>query len=86
MVSSQTTQISEIRADPCSESCNAAVAGRGGGNRRSSAARRLRQACADFVAAWVAPGGVIYVQSADGSLDGAYEIVSVNSATQLTVS
>jgi len=26
---------------------------------------------ADFVAAWVAPGGVIYVQSADGSLDGA---------------
>ena len=41
---------------------------------------------ADFVASWVAPGGVIYLQSADGSLDGPYEIVSVDSATQLTVS
>jgi hypothetical protein len=41
---------------------------------------------ADFVTAWVTPGGVAYLQSADGSLDGAYEIVSVDSATQLTVS
>lgn len=41
---------------------------------------------ADFVASWVAPGGVIYLQSTDGSLDGAYEIVSVDSTTQLTVS
>jgi hypothetical protein len=31
-------------------------------------------------------GQVIYLHSATGSLDGAYEIVSVNSATQLTVS
>jgi len=41
---------------------------------------------ADFVTAWVTAGGVIYLQSTDGSLDGTYEIVSVNSATQLTVS
>jgi hypothetical protein len=34
----------------------------------------------------VAVGGVIHVQSADGILDGTYEIVSVDSATQLTVS
>ncbi len=41
---------------------------------------------ADFEAAQVAAGGVIYLQSADGLLDGAYEIASVDSATQLTVS
>ena len=41
---------------------------------------------ADFVTAQVTAGGVVYLQSADGSLDGAYEIVSVDSATQLTIS
>ena len=41
---------------------------------------------ADFVNAQVAAGGVIYMQSVDGSLDGAYEIVTVDSPTQLTVS
>jgi hypothetical protein len=41
---------------------------------------------ADFVSAQVAAGGVIYLRSADGTLDGAYEIVSVDSATQLSVS
>jgi hypothetical protein len=41
---------------------------------------------ADFVAAHVSAGGVIYLQSADGALDGSYEIVSVGSATQLAVS
>ncbi len=41
---------------------------------------------ADFIAAQVRAGGVIYLQSADGSLDGAYEIVSVDSATQLSIS
>jgi hypothetical protein len=40
----------------------------------------------DFVAAGVSTSGVIYLKSADGSLDGAFEIVSVDSATQLTVS
>jgi hypothetical protein len=41
---------------------------------------------ADFIAAQVLAGGVVYLQSADGSLDGAYEIVSVDSATQLSIS
>ena len=41
---------------------------------------------ADFVTAQVQTGGVIYLQSADGSLDGAYEIVSVDSSTQLSIS
>jgi hypothetical protein len=41
---------------------------------------------ADFVSAHVCAGGVIYLQSTDGLLDGAYEIVSVDSATQLSIS
>ncbi len=41
---------------------------------------------ADFVSAQVSAGGVVYLQSADGALDGAYEIVSVDSATELSVS
>jgi hypothetical protein len=41
---------------------------------------------ADFVSALATTGHVIYLQSADGSLDGAYEIVSVDSATELTIS
>ena len=41
---------------------------------------------ADFVNASVSAGGVIYLQSSDGVLDGTVEIVSVDSATQLTVS
>ena len=41
---------------------------------------------ADFVSAQVSSGGVIYLQSADGALDGAYEIISVDSATQLSIS
>ena len=40
----------------------------------------------DFVSAQVSAGGVIHLQSAEGMLDGAYEIVSVDSTTQLTVS
>lgn len=41
---------------------------------------------ADFVSGQVEPGGVIYLRSADGLLDGAYEIAAVDSATQLCVS
>lgn len=40
----------------------------------------------DFIAAQVRVGGVIYLQSADDSLDGTYEIVSVDSSTQLSLS
>lgn len=41
---------------------------------------------ADFVSAQISGGGVIYLRSANGSLEGTFEIVSVDSATQLTVS
>ena len=41
---------------------------------------------ADFASAQVSAGGVVYLRSADGLLDGAYEIISVDSATQLSVS
>ncbi len=41
---------------------------------------------ADFVAAGIGPGGVIYLRSQTGSPDGAYEIVSVVSTNQLVVS
>jgi len=41
---------------------------------------------ADYVGAGVEARGVVYMASADGVLDGAYEIVSVDSATQLSVS
>ena len=40
----------------------------------------------DFVGTSVESGHVIYLRSSDGVLDGIYEIVSVDSATQLTVS
>jgi len=41
---------------------------------------------ADFVGADVEAGGVVYLRSHDGLLDGLYEIVSVDSATELTIS
>ena len=41
---------------------------------------------ADFTAAQIAAGNVVYLQSVDGKLDTAVEVVSVDSATQLTVS
>jgi hypothetical protein len=39
-----------------------------------------------FVTKGVTAGGVIYLQSVAGGLDGVYEIVSVDSETELTVS
>jgi hypothetical protein len=41
---------------------------------------------ADFVDVQVLPGGVIYLKTADNVLDGAYEIVSVDSPSQLGIS
>jgi len=41
---------------------------------------------ADFNAAKITAGMVIYLQSANGVIDGAFEIVSVDGAAQLTVS
>ncbi len=40
----------------------------------------------DFTASQVAAGGVIWLESTDGSIRGAFEIVSVDSASYLTVS
>jgi len=41
---------------------------------------------ADFSAAGVAAGGVVYLCSADGAIHGSYEVVSVDSLATLTVS
>jgi hypothetical protein len=41
---------------------------------------------ASFISAQVEAGDCIYLKSADGKLDGIYEIVTVDSATQLCVS
>jgi hypothetical protein len=49
----------------------------------------LTAADADFAGTGISGGGVVYLSSTDAGvpgLDGAYEIVSVESATQLTVS
>jgi hypothetical protein len=58
------------------------VAGTGG----TLTGTTLTASGSNFLSAQVQPGQVIYMQSADGALDGAYEVVSVDSATQLTVS
>lgn len=40
----------------------------------------------DFVASQAAAGGVIWLESTDGAIAGAFEVVSVQDATHLTVS
>lgn len=56
------------------------------GTRGSLSGTTFTDGDADFISAGVCASGVIYMQSEDGTLDGAYEIVSVDSATQLGVS
>lgn len=56
------------------------------GSGASLSGSTLTAGGADFIAAQAQAGGVVYLQSADGSLDGAYEIVSVDSSTQLSIS
>jgi hypothetical protein len=46
----------------------------------------LTAADGHFTVAGVTGGCVAYLRSADGTLDGTYEVISVDSATQLTVS
>ena len=46
----------------------------------------LTDSTVNFNNAQIAAGCVVYMQTSDGGIDGAYEIVSVDSATQLTVS
>lgn len=40
----------------------------------------------DFVSAGVTSGGVIYLRSEEAGIDNAFEVISVDSATELTVS
>jgi len=56
------------------------------GTGASLSGTTLTVADADLVATGVEAGGVIYLRSSDGVLDGAYEIVCVDSALELTVS
>lgn len=56
------------------------------GTSAALAGTTLTASDVDFESVGVSPGGIAYLRSTDGSLDGAYEIVSVDSATQLTVS
>ena len=56
------------------------------GTGASLSGTTLTTSGADFVASQVQASGVVYLQSADGSLDGVYEIVSVDSSTQLSIS
>jgi len=59
---------------------------RASGTGAALAGTILTASGANFEAADISAGGVVYLESADGLLDGAYEIVSVDSPTQLTVS
>ena len=40
----------------------------------------------DFINAGVKVGGIVYLSASDGSIEGAFEVVGVESATELTVS
>ena len=40
----------------------------------------------DFTSAGISAGGVVYLRSSDNKINGTFEIVSVDSSTQLTVS
>jgi hypothetical protein len=57
-----------------------------GGTNGIVAGTQFTASGVDFTAAQVAAGNVIYLESADGTIKGAFEIVSVNDATHLTVS
>lgn len=56
------------------------------GTSASLSGTTLTDDTVDFVAAGIEAGHVVYLQSADAVLDGAYEVVSIDSSTQLTVS
>ena len=56
------------------------------GNGAQLSGTTLTDGAGSFVSAGVEAGGVAYLKSAEGTLDGSYEIVSVDSETQLTVS
>jgi len=59
---------------------------RASGTGAALAGTTLTASGVNFEATDISAGGVVYLTSADGAFDGAYEIVSVDSPTQLTVS
>lgn len=58
----------------------------GSGSNGIVAGTQFTASGVDFAAAQVAAGGVIYLESADGAVKGAFEIVDVIDSTHLTVS
>ena len=57
-----------------------------GGTNGIVAGTQFTASGVDFNASGVAAGGVIYLASADGSIDGSFEIVSLIDSSHLTVS
>ena len=57
-----------------------------GGSNGIVAGTQFTASGVDFTSAQVAAGNVIWLESVDGSIKGAFEIVSVDDATHLTVS
>jgi hypothetical protein len=57
-----------------------------GGTNGIVAGTQFTASGVDFTSAQVAAGGVIYLESADGAIRGAFEIVDVIDSTHLTIS
>ena len=57
-----------------------------GGTNGIVAGTQFTASGVDFNASGVTAGGVIHLESADGSIDGAFEIVSIIDSTHITVS
>lgn len=57
-----------------------------GGTDGVLSAAALTSASADFVSSGIKAGQVVFLTTGDASVEGCFEIVSVDSATQLTVS
>ena len=70
----------------CSGAAFSGEPGYRGGNGWELAGTTFEASGANFVSAGVEAGDCVYLRSADGILDGVYEIVAVDSATQLCVS
>ncbi len=56
------------------------------GNSASISNSTLNAADADFISAQIVEGMVVYLRSENGEIEGAFEIASVDSATQLKIS
>jgi hypothetical protein len=56
------------------------------GSGASVSGSNLNASDANFIGSQIAPGMVVYLGSEDGTIDDVYEIVSINSGTQLGIS